>query len=422
MFPPSNPLKDTLSAAAAQKKVRLLCLGLVTMALWWQCHSPWWRNHLQVDAVVFESRANAYFLNGWSSTSGNEYQPGALWFFALAKWMSGPLGKFEDFLTALFWLNWALLMIPLAFCYTRSNNRSFWTMLCLVLSAGPILFYRFESLVALLVLTSWGLWRQRDYLSSAALLGVAAATKIYPVILLPLLIRSSYYEEKSSAGLAKTSGSFILGALLVAGTWGLSGGSWRLGWEAAQYHLEKPFGIDGLLGGLVPIAQKMIGAGLLMDPRNGIHGFTPSLGEVVLFILTWLWLPVLIACACLIWRPSRRDPSPSALFMFLYIGAFVVMGKSSNPQYLWWAVSFLPFLASGELPKKSAPRFFSAIFATLILSQIVYPLNYSSLLGSFPETWHENWVFWLNLAKNALFALVVGWSAVILKRNFRTLS
>ena len=65
--------------------------------------------------------------------------------------------------------------------------------------------------------------------------------------------------------------------------------------SAIQFHMNKPFGIDGSLGSLIPILQHLLDIPLRMAPRNGIHGFDSDLGNLTTLALTWMWFPIALA-------------------------------------------------------------------------------------------------------------------------------
>lgn len=414
MVPHASTIDNGSRKSWRQVATKILATLSVFYVILWQASTPAWKDHLQVDPAVFETRATTFFSSGWTHLHVNEYQPGALWFFVIVKWLAGPLSDFNDYLFALHVSNLALLTIMLIFVDEKVHPRSFWTMLALVMFAGPILMFRFEVLVVVLVIASWRLWIRQDLEGSAVLLGLATATKIYPLIILPLLLRSAYVES-GMPRVIRVGVSFALGLMMMIGTWALFGGTWVSAWSALYYHLDKPFGIDGLWGGVIPLIQKLAGADLIMNPRNGVHGFDPSLSEYLSIIASWCWVPVLVLYAVCLWHPRRGSSCPSALFLFSYIGAFVALGKVSNPQYMWWSVSFLPFVSSVEMSNRKMYATTGIVTLSLGLSQVVYPLNYSLLIESFPSSWFENWVFWLNIAKNAFFAMAVVWSAILLR-------
>lgn len=413
------PSASTVDNGSIKRWSQVTTKILVTLAVFYviliQAFTPEWKHHLQVDPAVFESRAITFFSSGWAQLQVNEYQPGALWFFVVVKWLAGPLSNFNDYLLALAVSNLALLAIMLIFVDEKMKPRSFWTLLALIMFTGPILVFRFEVLVVLMVLASWRLWIRQDLEGSAVLLGLATATKIYPLIILPLLLRSAYVESGMSQ-VIRVGTSYALGLMMMIGTWALFGGTWASAWSAMHYHLDKPFGIDGLWGGVIPLIQKVAGVELIMNPRNGVHGFDPSIGEYLSVAFSWLWVPVLVLYTICLWHPKRGDSCPSALLLFSYIGAFVVLSKVSNPQYMWWSVAFLPFVSNAEMSSRKMYATMVIVTLSLVLSQVVYPLNYSLLIESLPSFWFESWVFWLNIAKNALFAMAVVWSAILLRQ------
>jgi hypothetical protein len=80
----------------------------------------------------------------------------------------------------------------------------------------------------------------------------------------------------------------------------------------------------------------------------------------------------------------------------------------------------VPFLALTE-PAWLGPRRRVAVIllvaGSLVLGQIVYPLNYSEYLAGFNGEYSRNRMFWLNLAKNLLWLAAMGIATTALFRR-----
>jgi hypothetical protein len=59
------------------------------------------------------------------------------------------------------------------------------------------------------------------------------------------------------------------------------------------------------------------------------------------------------------------------------------------------------------------------VAASLVLGQIVYPLNYSEFLAGFNGEYFRNRMFWLNLVKNLLWLAAMVVATVALVRSSR---
>ena len=389
----------------------------VMWVLWTQVHDPRWQSHIVVDPVVYWQRATSFFTHdgSWSGLETNEYQPGALWFFAGIGRMTGAPGEFDPFLKGLFIANLLLLAAHVVLARFCGPALSPWLMLFFALLTGPLLLCRFELLVSLLVLGAWALWVRGSISPAACLLGVAMATKIYPVLLAPFLAASAW-ERSGWRTAVRVLSLWLAGGFLVVGTLGMWGSEWRDVREALQFHFDKPFGIEGLLGSGIPLVQWWLGIPLRMAPRNGIYGFESDLGATVTFLLQWSWVMAAAVIFFLLWRRRRTDLWSEPGVLFVLFGWYVVLGKLMAPQYTWWAVPFLALTEPQWLGSRRRVVVILLVAASLVLGQVVYPLNYSEFLAGFNGEYFRNRMFWLNLVKNLLWLAAVAVATTALWR------
>jgi len=388
-------------------------LVLATLAvcslLWIQANHPLWQPHIVVDPVVYWQRALSFYEGGgsWAPMGMNEYQPGALWFFAWVMAASGGAGDFDKFLRAFMATNLLLLAAHVALARIFASARAAWLMIFFALLVGPILLCRFELFVSMLVLAAWVLWQRGALISSALLLGMATATKVYPVLLVPLLAVAAWREGKWLRAGAVVF-AWLAGGIFVAGMLGLFGAASDDLVAAMRFHFDKPFGLEGMLGSGIPLLQAALGIPLRMAPRNGIHGFEPDLGAPATFLLEWCWLGAFVAVAWLIIsRCPRclRCAAPGAIFVLF--GWYVLLGKLTLPQYAWWALPFLALSPACFFSRGEWRALLILLTISLVAAQVVYPLNYSAFLPCFSGNGIGDRIFLLNLAKNILWLAVM---------------
>lgn len=399
----------------------LVALAAATLAvgggLWWQATHGLWNSHLVVDPVVYWQRATFFLEQGtWAGMSVNEYQPGALWFFAAVGVLAGGPGEFDPFLRALMAINVGLLALQVALARWQGPRGAAWVMLLCAALTGPLLLYRFELLVSLLVLSAWLWWRARRLVPAAVLLGVATATKIYPVLFVPLLLVAAWRAGRWRATCGVVAG-YVCGGVLALAALGLGGARWGDVVAALHFHFDKPFGIEGLLGSGIPLVQALLGIPLRMAPRNGIYGFESDLGALPTWLLEWCWLVAVAVVMWLAWsRRSGRD-WPEAGVVFALFGWYVVLGKLMAPQYLWWVVPFLAFVPPGWFRRGEWLAVAGLTAASLVLGQIIYPVNYSEFLECFKGDYTSHRLYWLNLVKNLSWLGAVAVATVALVRH-----
>jgi hypothetical protein len=359
--------------------------GAVMAILLVQAYNPAWRNHLQVDVATFQLRAT-YFLDhgSWKDLGYNEYQPGALWFFALVGYLAANAHDFESYLTALAFVNILLCAWHVYFCIKHGPPLAPYLMLLVLLASGPILFYRFELFVTLLVLYGWVYMRGKHPYKAAVLWGVAAAIKVYPVILLPLLLGQVIWQQRRMWPALSILASFAAGLVVPVGGYMLAGGTYADLTAGLQFHELKPVGLEGMWGSAILLSQQAAGEALNLTPGYGVHGFTPNNPLLSLSFLNSVWMGPYALVAVAMLYLFRRQGYDNPILFFALISVFVVCTKVLNPQYLWWYVSFLPLVAVNAFRGRVWWWVVVAsILFALALTQIVYPLHYTEFLNWF---------------------------------------
>jgi len=387
----------------------LLFLLLGCLALWFAAWHPWWHGHIVVDPFVYWTRSTSFFAHGlsWGHLGYNEYQPGALWFFAAVGLLSGLNVGFEHFLSTLMLVNLVIFALHVLLARLAVSRAAAVVMIILGVLVGPILLCRFELLVSLMVIGSWLLWSRGHVGGSAVLLGVATATKLYPLLLLPLLLWAAWSHGDKLLGAVKVVLYWAIGGFFVVGWLGLFGCYWVDILDSVKFHLDKPFGVDGLLGSLVPVTQYLLDIPLQMAPRNGIHGFEQGMGVLIGLALSWLWVPVVLFITLTITTSTSQQSSP--LGVFLLLAWYVLLGKLTAPQYAWWALPFFALSFRGGILDLRLRAPLVAVCCALLISQLIYPVYYSEFLACFSGNYGGNKFFWVNTVKNLLWlaALVV---------------
>jgi len=399
--------KEDNNGLCALDLLLLAVFGVLGIILYLAAGHAWWHDHAAVDPVVYWTRALQFFNSGmtWQGLGPNEYPPGALWFFALLASLSGTQ-SLEFFLSHLKVFNILLLGGHVLLARLCVSSRAAWLMLLLGVMVGPILLHRFELLVSLLVLVSWQYWGRGNFGWGAFWMGVATATKIYPLLLAPLLGMAAI-REKGWKGAFKVVFFWMVGVAVPVGGLYLCGSTIGEMAKAFRFHLDKPFGVEGLLGSGVPILQWALGIPLRMAPRNGVHGFDVDLPAWAVLGLEWLWLPavLLVMLAILLLPKSERCACAPALFVMF--GWYFLLGKLTTPQYAWWALPFLALTPKDWVPARTWRSVMFLVVAALAASQVVYPVFYGELLKEFAGNHLSGRMFWINTIKNLLWLLAL---------------
>ena len=313
----------------------------------------------------------------WASLQGNEYQPGALFFFLLP-YLLTSFGI--STLSAFFLVNAVLLVLHVVVLKHLGGAKAAGIGLLLFLAAGPISYFRFELLVSFLVLVSFLAWLKERPLLSGALLGLAGGVKIYPLFLAPIFLRQSVSPRTPQAVCHFALGCVAgLGFLLTA-FW-LTGGTGESLVESLRYHIQKPVSVFSVTGGIALLAGSIHGT--LPQPVNayGIHGFLLHESVGLVSALGLLCSLAVVSLATPKGNVSPRERmARSMLLMHVALVSFLVWPTGLQPQYLLWPLAFTALLPVAGLPWWRVLPVVSLHAVVLLTAQILYPVRFDDLL------------------------------------------
>jgi hypothetical protein len=342
----------------------------VSLLLFYLSQNPLWQYHLRVDVDgQYYSAIKTFKEFGHLGNLGyNEYLPGAILFFL-------SLSPFSlNLVTAIILANLFLIGIT-AFIYKKwVSPKSALAFLVLVLAFGPILLFRFELFVGLMVLISVLLFLKNRHDLSFFLLGLATITKIYPAIVLPIYLLILVKKKQFKIATISLWYYFLaIISILTLFFWGL--GANISGFiQALTIHSIKPVHVESTWGTVVTIFNLVFDHNNAIGKGNwGIYGISPKYILLPLWFFNYFWIfPVAIYYLKLI----RQKFLPRPFDIAGVILVFLAFSKILTAQYLFWYVSLVPLFIKSRF-------YMLLICAVLILSQIVYPLSYNELLGCF---------------------------------------
>jgi len=357
---------------------------IVFTILFLQATIPLWRNHLIIDIWFYFERAKHFFTyHSLSNLVNNEYLPGALFYFFLAS----PIFLLEKTLDAYTWTFFLLGFIFLAahvLLYRKiSGTIGVLIFLLILLFTGPILLFRFELAVSLLMLLSIYFFKKKKLSWSLFFLGMATTIKIYPVLILPYYLMI-FFKKKQKKKILQTLGFFLLGVGIVVGGYFLIGGSLEELSSSFQFHALKPLGLES------PLATPLI-----LFFRNNFHRLPNLIGAYGVWGIEIDFLPVdlnffnflPLAFVFLFYLFLHFSKILTKEFeiqvVFLIFLIFLIFSKNLNPQYLFWIASLVPLLEINQKKKNNLVLIFVSFLMILLLTQYVYPILYSDLINSF---------------------------------------
>jgi uncharacterized membrane protein len=260
---------------------------------------------------------------------------------------------------------------------------------------GRAFYTRFDAVPAALAAAALACSARRRDIPSGVLLGLAAAVKIYPLVLLPLFVLKAL-GERGRRGAVAVAGGFAAALAIVAGPFAVLGA----GGVRFSVHVQatRRTALESLTGAALLAADKLgwyaarIHEGLTFELAGSPASVLGATESVVLAL-------VVVSVWAMFWRSQRRDPE-LVTACAAAVAATIVFHKVLSPQYLIWAVPLVALVA-GRLGMLSRVLLAGA----MILTAAYFPHRYRELRFG-------GGAVWILLARNvlllALAAVLVG--------------
>jgi hypothetical protein len=228
---------------------------------------------------------------------------------------------------------------------------------------------------------------------AAALLGLAAAVKVYPIVLAPLFL--TYVWRQRGRREATTCAAMLVGvaaAVVVPFVAIAPGGVW----DSVVGQTTRPLQIESLGSAALLAAHQIAGVGLRVESSHGsqnLAGGGPdaiaavqSVAEITTLLVLWL-----------AFAAGRADRDRFLRFAAATVVAFVALGKVLSPQYLIWLVPFVAIvrgrrgLVAGLL-----------LASAMLLTQLWFPYRYWKLALAF-----DTEASWLVVVRDVLLVALL---------------
>ena len=261
----------------------------------------------------------------------------------------------------------------------------------------PILAWRFDPFPALLAVGGVALAIAGMPILAGVAIGLGFAAKVFPIVLLP--VAGIYFF---AGGRWRLSAHLLLGFVAAVGlVWlpiavmapeALTTFAVRLG--------DRPIQIESVLGGLHLLANLLFGFGIEITRDFGsvnVHARGGSPGADFGGIATLAALAGVVGLIYLRFsEEARRTGSPPVSAVIeasaAVLLALILTNKIFSPQYMVWLLPFAALLR---------PRHAYLVIAAVVLTMIIFPLNYERLIALEPAP-----VILLNV-RNALLIILL---------------
>jgi hypothetical protein len=335
---------------------------------------------------------------------GVEYPPGSLVPFVIPALLSStPSGYDFAFQTLMiFALAAASVLVVLSLdALGASTGRvalslgAFWAGMALL---GPFLMTRFDIFAAAVALGAVCAILHRRWVLGPVLLGLAIATKIYPAVLLPLLVARAAREGGRAEALR--SAVICLGTALLVylpfvllAPAGVGHSIWR--------QVGRPLQIESLGASVLLALHHAFGMGLGWASGSGSQNLSGTVATVASVASALLSAAALV----LVWLRFARGDSGNAQFAryaAAAVVAFVAFGKVTSPQFLAWLLAAVVLV-----PGRRGLLAMGLLVSACGVTRLWFPRTYWALVKDFDPT--SSWLVLLrDLLLVAVFVTLIG--------------
>jgi uncharacterized membrane protein len=373
------PLRS-LEGREALRGVRAAAVGLAAAAVFtgsfMLLHHGFWGRHQLVDTPLYETYADSIRAGDVPYANFRlEYPPGALAAFMAPELTAVP-GRFGTYGHA--FEKWMAgcgiamtLLVALALARLRADARNVLGALTLVavspLLLGPVLLSRFDLFPATLTVGALAalLWGRSKL--GVAVLVVAGATKLYPLVALPVALlwvaRTKGRREAAVCGaVAAATLAAFFAPFAAASPAGLL--------QSLEVQASRPLQVESLGAALLVAVHHLAGLHLTLHEDHGSKNILGATAGAIGGVATLLQLAALILVGVLFAR-GPADRNRLVLAFAASVTAFVAFGKVLSPQYLIWLIPLVPLV-----PGPARWRAGLLLAAALVLTQLWFPDRY----------------------------------------------
>jgi len=338
------------------------------------------------DVFYYQRKINAMFTVGLDRTL-YEYPTPVVWILWLP--YGASLGNRVGYLVA-----FILLMLALDALFTyalwRSSDRrhdtaiDFW--LIFVPLIGPLSYLRFDMLPAVLAGGALLAARRKPWVTGA-LTGLGAAVKLWPALLIGAFL--SYRADRRPVGIAFVVVGFGLALIsLIFGGWSrlISPLTWQSG---RGLQIESIWATPLMLARAVRPDDWTVD----MSRYQAYEIFGPGVAAWITIsnAATLLGLALIILLTVRAFRHDGSTPVAIGFVIVAIVAIMTITNKTLSPQYLLWLggpMAGLLVLRPGATPEERSAinRMAGQLLILALLTQLVYPLFYDSLLGGHGRT------------------------------------
>jgi len=367
---------------------------------WALLHTGFWSRTQIIDTPVYEHYGEA-ILDGQVPYRDFdlEYPPAALPAFVLP-----ALAQEDDYASAFELLMWAcavaaVVALGLALAAVDAGASRLYGAICFLalapLALGTVILSRFDLWPAALTIAALAAFVGRRERIGFAILGLAVAAKIYPLVLLPLALvwtakRRGTRELWIGFGCFAGVLALCFVPFLILSPGGVA--------HSIATQLGRPLQIESFGASLLLAADQLGLYDATVTSSHGSQNLTGSLPDTFAVLQTAFQLVVVGVVWALF---AARDRGREGLLTAgaAAVAAFVAFGKVLSPQFLIWLLPLVPAVAgAGGLAACAV------LLVSLVTTQLWFPFRYWDVVALQPVGWL---VFIRDLLLVGLYAIVL---------------
>ena len=276
-----------------------------------------------------------------------EYPPGALAVF-LPPQMFGSAHYNAAFKTLMTLCGIAtIVVVALLLVRFRVSQARLWSALMLLalspIALGPISLNTYDAWPALLTVAALALLLAMSPVAAFAVLGLAFAAKVYPVVLVPPALVYVWRAAGRDAAL-RACGAFaavaaaVIVPFLVLSPHGLA--------ESFRAQAARALQVESLGGALLGVVDRVgwYGAHVVHRPGHAIsYDLAGTLPRVLAAVSSVVQVAAVLAVAWVYLR-GRDEPQRLAVAFAAAVAGFLAFTRFFSPQYMVWLVPFVVLL------------------------------------------------------------------------------
>ncbi len=381
--------------------VSAAAVGLAIFAFSWALlHTGPFDNVRIVDTPVYKNYGDAMTRGEVPYRDFElEYPPGALPVFLIPE--VGPDDSYDRLFDALMLLLGAatVVLVAITLAGVGAPPAALYGGVLLAALApvliGPVILSRFDLWPVLLVVASLAALVYERMRLGLGLLGAAVATKIFPLVLLPLGVLYIWRKRGQREALISL-GVFAAVVLAIFGPFLLLAPDGVV--DSITRQTDRPLQIESLGASLLLAAHRTQIYDATVVSSFGSQNLAGPLPDTFATVQTVLQA-LAIVTVWIVFARSDRGKEPLLIASAAAVCAFIAFGKVLSPQFLIWLLPLAPFLFL-----RRAYLQLGLFAAALVVTQLWFPYRYWEVANLQRTTWL---VFLRDLLLVALFLTIL---------------